>query len=70
MRNIENQNPKSLNQELLNLNNIKPLLDVAQGYEKKGEYPLAIEHYEEILKLDPKNADALDGITRVKNAEK
>ena len=35
--NIENKIPESLNQELLNSNNIKPLLDIAQGYEKKEE---------------------------------
>ena len=67
--NIENKIPESLNQELLNSNNIKPLLDIAQEYEKRGEHILAIEHYEEVLKLDPTNSDALDGIARIKNAK-
>ena len=48
---------------------IPDLLRKADGYAGQGDYHKAIITYEEVLRVDPKNAPAHDGIARAREAQ-
>ena len=44
------------------------LLAKAEAYAGRGEYDKAIFLYQEILRIDPKNSSARDGLNRAREA--
>jgi hypothetical protein len=51
-------------------NDIPDLIRRAQGYAGRGDYDKAASTFGTVLALDPKNAEAADGMRRVKEAQK
>jgi tetratricopeptide (TPR) repeat protein len=47
---------------------IPGLLSKADGYAGRGDYDKAIRLYSEILRVDPRNSSAQDGLRRAREA--
>ena len=47
---------------------IPALLARADGYSGKGQYDRAISLYQEVLKIDPRNQSAREGLQRAREA--